>query len=693
MRRLASVLALASAAACGRSAGAPSAVTSAAPSNGAPEIAGLPLLPPLDRQNLDTSCSPCRDFYRFANGGWLDRNPIPPAYAAWSSFNEATDRNNQILKQVLERAARSAETTRDADVRKLGRFYTTCMDSARADRERAAPLQPELERIALVYDKREIPAELGRLHAAGLGGGFAFFALEDPRDANVVIAHLGQGGLGLPNRDYYFRTDSASAKTRENYVAYVTRLFELLGDVPDSARVGARRVLAFETALAEGALAPVELRDPKKADNPATRDELSRMTPAFDWNAYLGARGAPAIDRVNVRQPKFLQQFDAALAQRPIEEWRAYLRVRTVHPVAPWLGSAFQRAHFTWQSSLSGAREPLPRWQRCLQATDNLMGDALGREFVKVAFTPEAKARMQEMMANVRAVLRGRLERLDWMSDSTKRQALVKLEAFGQKIGYPERWRDYSALSVERGTFAANLRAASRFDDRLDMAKIGKAPDRNEWSMTPPTVNAYYNPFQNEIAFPAGRLQPPFFHFSYDDAANYGGIGGTIGHEILHGFDDAGRQFDAAGNLRDWWTPQDAAQFKARADAVVAQYDAYRVLDTLSVNGRLTLGENIADIAGLSIAYEALQLALKGKPRETVDGFTPEQRFFLAYAQARRAAFRPQQMRLMVQNDPHAPNMYRVIGPLSNMPEFAEAFGCKAGDRMVRPETERVRIW
>jgi putative endopeptidase len=297
------------------------------------------------------------------------------------------------------------------------------------------------------------------------------------------------------------------------------------------------------------------------------------------------------------------------------------------------------------------------------------------------------------MMVNVRTVLRGRLERLEWMSDATKRQALTKLEAFGEKIGYPERWRDYSALAVERRPFAANLRAAARFDDRLDMVKIGRAPDRNEWAMTPPTVNAYYNPFKNEIAFPAGRLQPPFFHVTYDDAANYGGIGGTIGHEILHGFDDAGRQYDAVGNLRDWWTADDATQFKARADAVVAQYDAYRVLDTVSVNGRLTLGENIADIAGLSIAYEALQLALRDQPRQTIDGFTPEQRFFLAYAQARRAAFRPQQLGLMVQNDPHAPNKFRVIGPLSNMPEFAQAFGCKEGDPMVRGEGARIRIW
>ncbi|HEU4697631.1 MAG TPA: M13 family metallopeptidase [Gemmatimonadales bacterium] len=653
------------------------------------------VLPALDRANLDTTCAACANFYQFANGGWAARNPIPAAYSRWSGFDELTERNQLVLRDILERAARAAEATRDGDTRRLGRFYATCMDSARAEADGVAPLRADLARIAAIRDRAALRAEIARLHGRGVFAAFTFAPAQDPRNSARVIADASQGGLGLPDRDYYVRADSASRALRDAYVAYAARALELAGAPAARAEADARRILALETALAEASMTRVERRDPEAQVHTMAVADADTLAPGMHWGDYVAAAGLADLARLNVSQPKFFQALGRELETRPLEDWRAYLAFRLLRANAAWLSSPFVAADFRFASALSGAKELQPRWKRCLRMADQNLGDALGRAFVETTFTPEAKAELVGMVDAMREVLRERIGRLEWMSEATRRQALVKLDAFGRKIGYPEKWQDYSALTVERGPFVANLRRVLEFRIRRDRAKIGRPVDRTEWGMTPPTVNAYYDPQLNEIAFPAGRVQPPFFHVSYDLAANYGGIGGTIGHEMTHGFDDEGRKYDAAGNLADWWTAEDARAFEARAAVVERQYSDYVVLDSLHVNGKLTLGENIADLGGMTVAYYALQRALAAHPeqRRTIDGFTPEQRFFLAYAQARRASFRPEQLRLMVQTDPHSPNEFRVNGPLSNMPEFRAAWGCRAGDAMVRPDSVRAQIW
>lgn len=666
--------------------------TAAAGSVGAQAHGGA-TMPALDRANLDTTCAPCTNFFHYANGGWAAKNPIPAAFPSWSGFNELTERNNLVLKDILERAAEGAGSTRSPSTGKLGLFYATCMDSARAERDGAEPLTADLARIAAIHDRASLRRELARLHMMGVGGGFALSSSTDPKHSTRVIAAFSQGGLGLPDRDYYLRTDSASRRTRADYLTYVRTALSLGGESPAQAESDAQRVMALETELAKASMTRVQLRDPNAVYHMMPVAGADAAAPGLKLRQFLTATGLAAVDSINVEQPGFATVAGHELAERPLEDWRAYLSWRLIRSAAPWLSAPFAAADFRFTSSLSGTREMQPRWKRCLRMADALLGDALGQEYVKTTFTPAAKARLLEIVANMRAVMRERIGTLAWMSDATRTQALAKLDALGQKIGYPEKWKNYAELVVTPGSFVTNVRAAGRYWVARDRAKVGKPVDRTEWGMTPPTVNAYYRPQQNEIAFPAGRVQPPFFHVSYDDAANYGGIGGTIGHEMTHGFDDHGRQYDAQGNLRDWWTPADAAAFAQRAAVVERQYSAYTVLDSLHVNGTLTLGENLADVSGMTIAYYALQRALEGKPRSEIDGFTPEQRFFLAYAQARRAEFRPEQLRLMVQTDPHSPNEFRVNGPLSNMPEFRAAFACKAGDVMVRPDSIRAQIW
>ena len=649
--------------------------------------------PPLDPANLDTTCSPCKNFYRFANGGWITRNPIPPAYSAWSSFNELTERNDELLRTVLETAARRAETTTDPNTRKVGRFYATCMDSTAAEAAGAAPIRDELARIGAVTTRDQLKREIARRHAEGLGGVFGFGATRDLKDADRTIAGADQGGLGLPDRDNYFRDDSASRKMRADYQAHATAILRLLGEGEADAARHAAAILALETALAEGSMGRVERRDPNARYHLMTVAQADTVAPGWSWSAFLRDVGLPRVTEINLGNPAYFKRLAKELDERPLDDWKAYLRFRTAWGASGWLSTPFVQQNFRYSSQLSGQRQMQPRWRRCLRLADNVLGDVLGQEYARQAFTPEAKARMVSMVANLQGVLADRIRANSWMSAETKTRALAKLSTFEEKIGYPDRWRDYSDLEVGTGHFVSNLRAAQRFSNRRDLAKIGQPVDRTEWAMTVPTVNAYYSPVNNEIGFPAGRLQPPFFHVTYDDAANYGGIGGTIGHEITHGFDDQGRKFDAEGNLADWWTADDATRFGERAGMVERQYDAFTVLDTVHVNGKLTLGENIADIGGVTVAYYALQRALEGKPRPLIDGFTPEQRFFLAYAQARRGVMRPEQLRIMIQTDPHSPGEFRVNGPLSNMPEFAKAFGCKPGDPMVRPEGERVEIW
>jgi putative endopeptidase len=649
-------------------------------------------MPAFDTSSIDRKFGACRDFFMFANNGWIERNPIPPAYSSWGAFNELTERNTLVLKGILDRAAAQVATTTDPVERKLGTFYATCMDSTAAARAGIAPIADVLQRIDAIADRTQLQEELARLHSLGYGGGFGFGSTSDPRNARVTIAYATQGGLGLPDREYYFRADVDAQSIRARYQRSIARMFELAGDSAVAAAARAARVLDLETALAKAQLSRVALRDPNTRYHHQSVAEASAAT-GIDWARYLATMGLGSLRSITINAPPYFSAVGSALATRPLDDWKAYLRWTVLWRSASQLDAPFVDESFKLASMLTGARQPQPRWRRCLVATDQTLGDALGREYVKTEFTPVAKAKMLEIVQSLREVLRDRISRADWMSEATREQALAKLASFNQKVGYPDRWQDYATLEVLSDSYAANMRRARAHQMRRDLARVGRPVDRDQWLMTAPTVNAYYSASLNEIAFPAGRLQPPFFSAEYDEPANYGGIGATIGHELSHGFDDSGRKYDAAGNVRDWWTAEDARRYGERAAVVEQQYGSYVVIDTLRLNGRLTLGENIADVVGVSIAYEAMQRAMRGKPRTTIDGFTPEQRFFLAYARARLTVLRPEATRMMLATDPHSPGRFRVNGPLSNMPEFAQAFGCKEGDEMVRVAGSRARIW
>jgi putative endopeptidase len=647
--------------------------------------------PPLVLADLDTTVKACTDFYQYASGGWLKANPVPAAFSTWGPFQELREKNFLVIKDILENAAKVSKTTKDPDTRKLGTFYASCMDSAAADVAGAKPIEKQIAQIASISNRAQLNAAIAQYQAAGMSPVFSFGTEQDPKNSELVILTVNQGGLGLPNRDYYTKTDANSEKVRAAYVSHISKTFQLLGQSAAVADQNAKKVMALENTLALASRTPVQLRDPVTNYNMMTVAALNTSTPAFDWNAFMSSLGIRGITSIDVGQPEYFTAVNKALTEIPIEDWKSYLTWRLAARTSPYLSSAFVNEDFSFAQTLTGARQLQPRWRRCLTVADNVLGDALGKEYVKVAFTPAAKAQALEMIDNLRSVMRERILGADWMSEPTRQQALTKLTALNRKIGYPDVWEDYSALNVVSGPWVTNYLNARTYAVRRDFNKLGKPVDRNEWFMTPPTVNAYFAPNLNEIAFPAGRLQPPFFHPSYDLGANYGGVGGTIGHEMSHSFDDQGRQYDAKGNLTDWWTAADAKNYTDRAKVVEDQYSAYTVLDSLHVNGKLTLGENLADVVGVSVAYDALQKALAGKPRTLIDGFTPEQRYFLAYAQARRGNSRDEALRLQIQTDPHSPGQFRVNGPLSNMPEFAKAFGCKEGDPMVR--STRARIW
>jgi len=647
----------------------------------------------LDLSGRDTTCSPCKDFFKFANGSWVANTTIPSSYPGYGSFQMLRDRNQEALHRLLENASRKTASHVDDNLTRLGTFYGSCMDSADAEAEGVKPLEPTLAEIAAIRSLDDLTLETARLHAEGVNVLFRLNALPDLKNSTVMIAVASQAGLGLPDRDYNTQQDSASKAIRDRYVEHVARTLELTGEPRAEARAHADTVMAIETSLARASMTNVQRRDPKAVYHMMKLDELRALMPAFGWNSYLRQARLAGLTELNVAQPDFFKALNERLSGVTLESWKTYLRWHAAEEAAPFLSSAFVDEVFRFQRVLNGIEEFPPRWKRCVLATDDALGDALGREFVKENFGPQAKARSLEMVKNLEAALKSRLEALDWMSDSTRAEALGKLAAFAEKIGYPEKWRDYSTLRIERGSFLGNFARATEFETARQLGEIGKPVDRREWRMTPPTVNAYYNSSNNDINFPAGILQPPFFDPEADDAVNYGGIGAVIGHEMTHGFDDRGRQFDGVGNLRDWWTAEDAQRYRVRASRVVDQFNGYVAVDTLHVNGKLTLGENIADLGGVAVAYQALERALAGKPRSLIDGLTPEQRFFLSYAQVWRAKFRPEAIRLRIATDPHSPARWRVNGPLSNLPEFAKAFGCKAGDPMVRPDSLRARIW
>lgn len=666
--------------------------SAASPEPSQPALA--PVIHGLDVASMDTTCQPCQDFYHYANGEWLKKNPIPPAYPSWGRFNELAERNREELRQILEEAAADRNAPPGSNEQKIGDFYASCMDERQIEAAGIRPLEPEFERIEKLRSLADLVDEIAHLQSEGVGVLFNFGSTQDEKNSSQVIGGAEQGGLGLPDRDYYTRTDDKSKELRAKYLQHVAKMFELLGDGAGRAQAEASTVMNIETKLAEASMTRIERRDPVKTYHKMSRDQLKALTPAFGWVRYFHDLGFPNIQTVDVAQPKFFEEMNQELTTVPLADWKVYLRWHLIHATAPALSSAFVNENFEFYGrTLEGTKELLPRWKRCVAATDRQLGFALGRAYVKKYFPPEAKARALEMVHNLMDALRDDIQHLSWMGPATKKQALAKLDAFQLKIGYPDKWRDYSAFHVDRGPYVLNTLRGDAYENNYELAKIGKPVDRTEWQMTPPTVNAYYDPQMNEIVFPAGILQPPFFDAQRDDAMNYGGMGAVIGHEMTHGFDDEGRQFDARGNLRDWWTPEDAKNFQRRAECVEKQFDAYVVEDHLHENGKLVLGESIADLGGLKIAYRALEKSLQGKPRPRLDGFTPEQRFFLAFAQVWASNDRPQYERLQVSIDEHPIDRFRAIAAPSNMPAFAQAFGCHAGDAMVRPASERCEIW
>jgi putative endopeptidase len=648
----------------------------------------------IDTAGMDTSVKPWEDFYQFANGAWLRQTEVPADRPALYVITLLDDANRQKLHKILEAAAADREAPKGGVKAKVGAFYRSGMDEATIDAAGIKPLRADLERIAALKDARDLLPELARLHLLRVGAAFAFGPTVDVKDSRRVIAEFAQGGLALPDRDYYLKDDERGKALRAAYLDHLRKMFALTGDKPAEADRHARTVLDFETRLARASRQRVALRDPHLNYHLIRVAEMDEDTPGVSWKPYFNALGLDGLQELSVGQPDFLKEVGRMLKDVPVEDWKTYLRWQLLNAYADKLGAPFVAEDFHFKGTvLQGVPRNRPRWERVVRDTDRLLGEALGQLYVAEAFPPQAKARAEALVKNVRATLRERLEDLDWMSPQTRKEALRKLDAMAVKIGHPSKWRDYSGLAVDHEVYAENVKQANVFLTRFDLDKVGKPVDRAEWDMTPPTVNAYYNVNLNEIVFPAGILQPPVFDPEADDAANYGAIGMVIGHELTHGFDDQGRKFDAAGNLRDWWLPQDERTYKERAAELAKQYGGYVAVDNLTVNGELTLGENIADLGGLRLAYLALTKAQAGKPAKKIDGYTPGQRFFLSYAQIWRGMMRPEALRVYVTTNPHAPARFRVLGPLYNMPEFFQAFDVSAEDARGHVNPRPVHIW
>ncbi len=668
-----------------------------APARSAPaSVVPIPLKV-VDVSFIDRNARACTDFFQYANGAWLARDTIPAAYSFSGVARDMTDRNELVVRAVLDDVAvQRATLPAGSTQRKLATYYGTCMDSSAAEAAGLAPVRPMLQTIDALTSRAALARTVADLQGQGVDVAFRYGPEGGRHDPAHYVATLVQGGLGLPDRDYYFEPGPAGDSTRRAFVDHAARLFVLAGARDADARAAAARVLAFETSLAAASLTRVAQRDPSATDHLMRLAELRAVAPHVDWPGYLQARGTTVpVAQVNVEMPAFVARVDSLLAAAPLDDWRAYLRYHVLAEAAPWLSTPFVQERFAFTSRFTGATAMLPRWKRCLRAADEQLGEALGAAYVARTFSPEARARAKAVIDDIRAAFGERLRHLAWMSDATRAQALAKLARMREKVGYPERWRDYTALDVRDDAFVLNVLRASAFDWRRVANRPGAAVDTAEWGMTVPTVNAYYNPSLNEMVFPAGALAPQTFDPAADDGANYGALGGSwAGHELTHGFDDEGRHFDATGAQRDWWTPADSVHFTEQADRVARQFSSYVQVDTFHVNGRLTLGENIADYGGVLTAYDALQRALArdGRPGP-IDGYTPEQRFFLAYAQSWRGHTRAAALRTRVTTDPHAPDRWRTNGPLSNSAAFARAFGCEPGDPMVRPAADVPHIW
>jgi putative endopeptidase len=661
---------------------------------------------PLNRANLDTTCAPCTDFYEFANGGWLKSHTIPPDKSNLGSFGMLGDKNQEIVQKIVIDDAllvRDGEAKPGSNDFKIGTFYAACMDTTLMEKAGFSPIKPALNAIAEAKTTDDVVKLFGSRALRGGGGGgrgggggvapFSLGPQTDPRNSKMVILSANQGGLGL-NREDYLGADPRAVKRRTDYVDHITRSFVLIGESEAQAAADAKTVMDVETAIAKITIPQADMRDPVATYHKMSLTDFRASTPHIDWNRYLQQQGAKSTSDVNVRAPAYFSALDTMLTATPVDAWKAYLRWHVTNGAMISLSAPFRKEAFRWQQVTTGVKEQQARGKQCAAATNAALGEAVGETWIKRNFSPEAKARAAKMVDNLVSALRDRINGLDWMSQDTKVQAVAKLNAFLRKVAYPDKWRDYSTLAIKPGSYYENQRAVAEWNSVRSWARVGKAPDRTEWSMTPPTVNASYSSSLNQIQFPAGILQPPFFDPNADDAVNYGALGAVIGHEMTHGFDDSGRKFDAQGNLRDWWTPDDAAKYKVAAQRVVDQFNSYTVVDSVShVNGRLTLGENIADLGGLTVAYYAMEKAIAGKPHPKIDGFTPEQRFFLGWAQVWRGLSRPQQELELIKTNPHSPGKWRTDGPLSNMPEFKKAWGCKDGDPMVRPDSLRARIW
>ncbi len=639
---------------------------------------------------LDRSVSPCVNFYQFACGSWMKNNPIPGDQSTWGRFNELDERNKSILRDILETS--SAKKTRSAVEQRIGDYYQACMDEKGIEARGTAPIKPMMDRINALKDKKQLTGELIRLHQSMVDVMFNLTSGQDFKNAQDVIAQLDQGGIGLPERDYYFKTDEKSASIRKAYVAHIAKMFELAGDKPEVAAKKADVVMKLETALAKGHLDVVTRRDPQKLDHRMPVKELVALAPSIDWSTYLPAMGANQAT-LNVAVPDAFKTIDELIRTVPLDEWKNYLAWHVIHAAAPLMPKAFVDENFAFYSrTLTGTKTQKPRWKRCVQFVDGDLGEALGQKYVELTFGDKGKERTLAMVRALEKALAEDIEKLAWMTAETKKKALEKLHAISNKIGFPEKWRDYSALEIKPDDAVGNSFRANAFEFKRQMAKIGKPVDKNEWFMSPPTVNAYYDPQNNNINFPAGILQPPFYDNRMDDAVNFGAIGAVIGHELTHGFDDQGAQFDAKGNLENWWTEKDLKEFERRTQCFEQQYAGYTATDDVKLNGKLTLGENTADNGGVRIAYMALMDTIANRTLPKVDGFTPEQRLFLGWGQIWCQNVTPEMSRMRAQTDPHSPGEARVNGVVSNMPEFQKAFGCTQGQPMVRGENA-CRVW
>lgn len=654
----------------------------------------LPYSPSLNLESIDRSVNPCVDFYHYACGGWLKKNPIPPDQTSWSVYGKLYQDNLNFLRGILEGAAKPTPG-RDKVSSEIGDFYAACMDEARANQRGITPVKAQLDAIQALKSTKEIARVVSRLQLVyGRDVLFSSGSSQDPDNSEQEIAELAQGGLGLPDRDYYLRSDARMQEARERYLHHVEKVFELAGEDSTQAKQDAATVMRLETALAKASLTRVEQRDPYKLKHKMSPGELLRLAPNFNWSAFYRQAAYPKFAVLNVEEPNFFQEVNSLLASEPLENWKTYLRFHVVDAASPYLSSRFVDENFEfYRKYLHGAKEQQPRWKRCVSYTDHNLDDALGQAYVAKVFSPELKASTLNMVERIEQAMESRIHSLDWMSLDTKAQALAKLHGIRNKIGYPDKWRDYSSIKLTRDNFFSDIQGTSEFESHRQINKIGKPVDHSEWEVPPPTVDAYYDPQMNDINFPAGVLQPPLYDPKMDAAPNYGDTGGTIGHELTHGFDDEGSQFDAKGNLRNWWTKEDREKFDSRTKCVQDQYAQYIVVDDIHINSALTLGEDVADLGGEILAYMAWKNATTGQNLETIGGFTPEQRFFIGFAQWDCANQRPEDLRVSAVTNPHSPPQHRINGVVVNMPEFSNAFSCKEGQPMTKPEQMACKVW